>query len=175
MIAWTAGTASFFAGDMKAGLAYFDEAKRLLDARRDLRLWLRFHSISARWRLNAGILDGVPELLRTASVGLEILGNSHDVVELRQVEAKKALFLGEATEAARIMSAVLDDPVLGGPDISRGESEEILAEALLALGKHEAARERFRSAADHYEAEGRLKSALGAWRRSVVEEFQKNS
>ncbi len=170
MIAWTAGTAAFFAGDMQAGLAHFEVAKRLLDARRDLRLWLRFHSIAARWRLNSGILDGVDELLQVAAVGLEILGNSHDVVELRQVQAKRALFVGEPAEAAMLMSRVLNDPVLGGPTISRGESEEILAEALWALGKVEAARERFRAAAGSYEDEGRLKASVAAWRRSLVEE-----
>ena len=74
-------------------------------------------------RLDAGIVEGVPELVHTAALGLQILGNQHDVVELRQVEAKLALLTGDPQECARIMSAVLDDPVLGAPDVSRGASE----------------------------------------------------
>lgn len=171
MIAWTMGTAAFMAGDVARGLGFYDDAKRLLDARRDLRLWLRYHRSAARVRLDAGILEGVPELVRTATLGLEILGNHHDVVELRQVEAKLALLQGDPTAAARIMSGVLDDPVLGGADVSRGASEEILAEALLGLGRREAARERFEAAAREYEVEGRLRAAVDAWRRSVAEDI----
>lgn len=171
MIAWTLGTAAFMADDITAGLEHYDQAKGLLDARRDLRLWLRYHRSAARVRLDAGIVEGVPELVRTASLGLQILGNNHDLVELRQVEAKLALMTGEASEAARIMSEVLDDPVLGAQGISRGGSEQILAEALLALGKRDAARLRFRAAAQYYEAEGRLKAAVDAWRQSVHEEL----
>ena len=46
-------------------------------------------------RLDAGIVEGVPELVHTAALGLQILGNKHDVVELRQVEAKLALLTGD--------------------------------------------------------------------------------
>lgn len=171
LIAWTMGSAAFFGGDVSEGLRQHGVAKQLLDPRRDLRLWLRYHSIAARWRLNSGIIDGVAELLQTASLGLQILGNNYDVVELRQVEAKLALLNGDAAEAARIMSAVLDDPVLGAPEISRGGSEEMLAEALLALGQVDAARLRFAAAARQYEVEGRLRAAVDAWRRSADEKL----
>jgi hypothetical protein len=164
------GTAEFFAGEVTAGLEHHRRAKELLDARRDLRLWLRFHRSAASMRLDAGIVEGVPELVRTAALGLQILGNKHDVVELRQVEAKLALLNGDPTECARIMSGVLDDPVLGAPDISRGASELLLAEALLALGRPDAARERFIIAGREFEVEGRLKAAVDAWRLGVGEE-----
>ncbi len=175
LIAWTMGTAEFVAGNVAEGLAQHSLAKSKLDARRDLRLWLRFHRSAARCRLDAGIVEGVAELVKTASLGLQILGNSHDVVELRQVEAKLALLTGNATEAAQVMSAVLDDPVLGAQEISRGGSEEILADALLALGDREGARRRYAAAARQYESEGRLKSAVDAWRKSVGEEVLANS
>ncbi|MBI5028515.1 MAG: hypothetical protein HZB48_06895 [Actinobacteria bacterium] len=115
------------------------------------------------------------DLVRTASLGLEILGNSHDVVELRQVEAKLALLDGDAVEAARIISDVLDDPVLGAADISRGSSEEILAEAFQAMGRTAAARERFELAAREYESEGRLRAAVDAWRKAARQEVPKDS
>lgn len=174
MIAWTMGTAAFVAGRVEAGREYHTVARRQLDARRDLRLWLRFHRSAASCLVDAGIQDGVRELVRNASLGLEILGNHHDVVELRQVEAKLTLLEGDAVEAARIISGVLDDPVLGAPDISRGGSEEILAMALHAMGKTAAARERFELAAREYESEGRLRAAVEAWRRAAGEEVSRN-
>ena len=170
LIAWTMGTAEFVAGHLPAGLEHHQRAQKLLDARRDLRLWLRFHRSAARCRLDAGIVAGVPELVHTAALGLQILGNSHDVVELRQVEAKLALLIGDAAGCAQIMSGVLDDPVLGAPDISRGASELLLGEALLALGKGSAARGRFLAAGRQFEREGRLKAAVDAWRLVIGEE-----
>lgn len=175
MIAWTIGTAAFMAGKVEVGREHHARAKGQLDARRDLRLWLRFHRSAARCLLDAGIEDGVRDLVRTASLGLEILGNSHDVVELRQVEAKLALLDGDAVEAARIISDVLDDPVLGAADISRGSSEEILAEAFQAMGRTAAARERFELAAREYESEGRLRAAVDAWRKAARQEVPKDS
>jgi transcriptional regulator with XRE-family HTH domain len=169
LIAWTMGTAEFVAGEFAAGLEHHGRAQKLLDARRDLRLWLRFHRSAARCRLDAGIVEGVPELVHTAALGLQILGNNHDVVELRQVEAKLALLTGDPEGCARIMSAVLDDPVLGAPDISRGASEQLLAEALMALGKVDAARDRFLAAGRQFELEGRLKAAIDAWRLAMGE------
>jgi transcriptional regulator with XRE-family HTH domain len=169
MIAWTTGVAAFMAGNIGEGLAQHEQAREMLDARRDLRLWLRFHSIAARWRLNAGIVDGAQELIDTASLGLQILGNTYDVVELRQVMAMHALRTDRPVEAARILSEVLDDPVLGGENMSRGGSELILGHAFSALGRPEAARERYIRAALQYEAEGRLRAAVDAWRRSAGE------
>lgn len=168
MISWTLGTAAFMAGDVEQGLAHYQRAGELLDPRRDLRLWLRYHRSAARVRLDAGILDGVADLVQTASLGLQILGNNHDVVELRQVEAKLALLTGEAERGAQIMSEVLNDPVLGAPEISRGGSEQILAEALDALGYAENAAEHFRLAGQEYEREGRLWAAVEAWRRGAA-------
>ena len=170
MIAWTMGTAYFFGGEIAEGLRHHERARGLLDARRDLRLWLRFHSSAAHWRLNASILDGVEDLVKTASLGLQILGNSYDVVELRQVEAMFALRRNEPLEAARIMTEVLEDPVLGAEGMSRGNSELLLGHAFQALGKDDAARRRYQRAAVQFEDEGRLKAAVNAWRRSAGEE-----
>jgi transcriptional regulator with XRE-family HTH domain len=167
MIAWTVGAAAFVANDVEQGLRQQALAKDLLDPRRDLRLWLRFHSTTARWRLRAGITEGVAELLHTAALGLQIIGNSYDVVELRQSEAKLALLTGDVENATRIISAVLDDPVLGGKEMARGHGELVMAECLQAKGDGEGARRWFVSAAHQLEQEGRFKAALEAWRMAV--------
>ncbi len=170
MIAWTIGSVSFNGGDIEEGIRQHDLAKDLLDRRRDLRMWLRYNSTAARWRLNCGITEGVDDMLKTASLGLQILGNNYDVVELRQVEAMYAIRRGEPLEAARIMTEVLEDPVLGAEGMSRGNSEMVLAHAFRALGQVEAARRRYELAALQFEEEGRLRAAVNAWRRSVGEE-----
>lgn len=166
-IAWTAGVAAFMSGDIETGLSEHARAFELLDRRRDARLWLRFHSVAARWRLNAKVLDGVEELLQTASLGLQIVGNTYDVVELRQVEAMFALRTGEPAKAAAIINGLLEDPVLGAAEMSLGGSQLLLAHALLELGEAESARQQYRTAALQFETEGRLRAALDAWRRSA--------
>jgi transcriptional regulator with XRE-family HTH domain len=166
-IAWTVGAAAFVADDVAEGLRQQAAAKELLDPRRDLRLWLRFHSTSARWRLRAGIVEGVDELLQTASLGLQIIGNNYDVVELRQNEAQLALLKGDPGGALKVISAVLEDPVLGAPEMSRGNSELVMAECLEALGDSDGARRWFGSAARQLEREGRLRAALDAWRKTA--------
>jgi len=166
MIAWAIGTAEFAAGDVASGIAHHREAKELLDARRDLRLWSRFHRSAASCLLSAGIVDGVPQLVRTASLGLEILGNTYDLVELRQVEAQLALRTGDPVEALRITSEVLADPVMGATALSRSNTELLRAEALLALGREPEARAQFRGAAESLEHEGRMRAAVKAWRQS---------
>lgn len=174
MIAWAIGTAEFAAGEIAAGMAHHQEARELLDARRDLRLWSRFHRAAASCLLGAGIVDGVPELVRTAELGLEILGNDHDRAELRQVEAQLALQTGDPGEAVRISSEVLNDPVLGAKELSRSGTELVLAQALLALGRTGQAREQFRVAAAAFEAEGRMRAAVNAWRMSHEDCLEEN-
>lgn len=168
MIAWAVGTAEFAAGEVMAGIAHHQRARSLLDARRDLRLWSRFHRSAASCLLGAGIIDGVPELVRTAALGLEILGNVYDRVELRQVEAQLALHQGNPQEALRITSEVLADPVMGAASISRSNTELVRAEALQAMGRDAEAAEQFRLAAESLEREGRMRSAVDAWRRSLT-------
>lgn len=174
MIAWAIGTAEFVAGDVASGIAHHEQAQKLLDARRDLRLWSRFQRSAASCLLGAGITDGVAELVRTASLGIEILGNNHDLAELRQVEAQLALHSGDPEEAIRIASEVLADPVLGAKDLSRSGTELVLAQALDACGREEQAREQYRIAAEALEAEGRLAAAAQAWRRSVGQRNQES-
>ena len=98
------------------------------------------------------------------------------MVELRQVEAKLALLTGERRGGARIMSEVLDDPVLGAPDISRGASEQILARGAAARsGKTEAPASGSRAAAREFEREGRLRAAVDAWRLGIGRKFRRIS
>lgn len=175
MIAWAIGTAEFMAGDVESGIAHHRQAQGLLDARRDLRLWSRFQRSAASCLLGAGITDGVAELVRTASLGIEILGNNHDLAELRQVEAQLALHSGDAETAVRIASEVLADPVLGAKDVSRSGTELVLADALAACGREAEAREQYQVAAEALEAEGRMAAAAKAWRRSMERQAVESS
>ena len=168
-VAWTLGTAAYAMGDAAGGAVRYDEARTLLNPHRDLRLWLRFHRSDADRRLDTGSTQGVAELLRISSTGLEIIGNPFDVVELRQSWARLALLEGEPAKALSLIESLLADPVLGDPELNQPVSQAIRAEALWGLGRHAEARHHCRIAAELFEADGRLKLALSAYRRLVGE------
>ena len=168
-VAWTLGTAAYAMGDPDAGAARYDEARTLLNPHRDLRLWLRFHRSDADRRLDIGSTDGVAELLRVSATGLEIIGNNFDVVELRQSWARLALLEGDPTRALELVEDLLADPVLGDPEYNQGVSQAVLADALWSLGRCAEARRHCLVAAELFEADGRLKHALAAYRRLVGE------
>lgn len=169
MVAWTLGTAAYAMGDPLAGAEHYNRARELLNPHRDLRLWLRFHRSDADRRLDVGSTDGVAELLRVSSTGLEIIGNPFDVVELRQSWARLALLEQDYAQALTLIEGLLSDPVLGDPEYNQGMSQRIRAEALQNLGRCAEARESYRIAAELFEADGRLKPALEAYRRLATE------
>lgn len=169
MVAWTLGTAAYAMDDPPEGAKRYDQARELLNPHRDLRLWLRFHRSDADRRLDVGSTDGVAELLRVSSTGLEIIGNPFDVVELRQSWARLALLEDDHPQALSLIDGLLADPVLGNPEYNRGMSEWIRAEALQGLGRHAEARRHYLVAAEFFEADGRLKSAMDAYRRLTAE------
>ena len=171
MVAWTLGTAAFKAGDVEGGLAQHDQARQLLSPQRDLRMWLRFHRSAANCRLDAGITEGVGEMLRMSATGLEIMGNAADVVELRQARARLALIEGRVDETIAIIESVILDPVLENPTYGRGTSEYILAEALVRASRPQEAAEHFAAAARIYESEGRLKQSIDAWQKAAESGF----
>jgi Helix-turn-helix. len=172
MVEWTLGTAAIVAGEPASGVGHFERALSLLDSRRDVRLWLRLQRSFAEAKVDAGLLDGVAQMLQNASVGLSLVGNKHDLAELRQAEAKLALATGEPERAVELMEAVLADPVLGAPDVSHGFTRLVLANAYSALNKVGPAREQYAAAAIALENEGRLRTALRAWRQaSELEEI----
>lgn len=170
MVAWAIGTAAFKASDVARGLAWHAQAKALLDPQRDLRLWLRFHRAAANCRLDAGLTEGVPELLSVSATALEIVGNPLDVVELRQARARLALLQGDPATAISVIHSVMDDPALSASGYSRAVSELILADSASALGEHGVAREQYSLAARHFELEGRLTRAIEAWRKANAAE-----
>jgi hypothetical protein len=96
-----------------------------------------------------------------------MVGNSYDMAELRQAEAKYALVTGDAERARSLIQAVLDDPVYGAPEMGLGQSQLLLAQCLSALGEETAARQQFAVAAMQLEVEGRLRAAVDAWRCSA--------
>jgi len=165
MVAWTIGTAAYSAGDVSEGEERYRQAGEWLVPQRDLRLWLRFHRSLANCRLDTGQTDGVGELLRISSTGLEIIGNAFDVVDLRQAQARLALATGDPARTLEIVDGLLNDPVLGNPEYNRGMSEWIRGEALCALGRQPEARVQYAVAAHLFEEDGRLKQALEAYHR----------
>lgn len=169
MVAWTLGTAAYAMDDFEEGAAHYERARSLLNPHRDLRLWLRFHRSDADRRLDAHTTEGVSELLRISSTGLEIIGNPFDVVELRQSWARLASLEGDHQQALTIIEGLLADPVLGNPEYNRGMSEWIRAEALRGLNRCPEARKHYQTAAELFEVDGRLKQALDAYRRIVSE------
>lgn len=164
MVAWTIGTAAYNSGDTVEGEARYEQARGLLSPQRDLRLWLRLHRSHANCRLDGGTTEGVAELLRISSTGLEIIGNAFDVVDLRQARARLALLEHKPDVAASIIEDLLADPVLGDPEFNQGMSMWILASARQQLGQVEEAGRHFRAAGVLFEADGRLKQALEAYR-----------
>ncbi|MGB7963697.1 MAG: helix-turn-helix transcriptional regulator [Propionicimonas sp.] len=168
MVAWAIGTAAFKSSDVARGLAWHEQAKALLDPQRDLRLWLRFHRAAANCRLDAGLTEGVPELLRVSATALEIIGNPLDVVELRQAQARLALLEGDPATAMTVIRGIMDDPALGSSKYSRAASELILADSAAALGEHDLAVEQYSRAARDFELEGRLTKSIEAWRRATA-------
>ena len=166
MVEWTLGAVAIASGEPEAGVPHFEKALSLVDSRRDVRLWLRLQRTFAEAKVDAGILDGVPEMLQSASVGLSLVGNKHDLAELRQAEAKLALATGDPQRAAELMESVLADPALGAPDVSHGSTRLVLAHAYAALNRVGQAREQFAQAAIALENEGRLRTALRAWRQA---------
>jgi transcriptional regulator with XRE-family HTH domain len=166
LVMWTIGTAALKAGDAARGLEWHARAGELLSPQRDLRLWLRFHRSAANARLELGIVEGVAEMLRISSTGLEVIGNVPDVIELRQSLARLALLEGRPNDAIDLIRSVLDDPVMGLEKTTRGTSELLLAEGLAAVGDGGAAGH-FATAAELLERGGRLPEALRALRRAV--------
>lgn len=166
MVAWAIGTAAFKSQDVARGLAWHEQAKALLDPQRDLRLWLRFHRAAANCRLDAGLTEGVPELLSVSATALEIIGNPLDVVELRQTRARLALLQGDPATAMTLIRSVMDDSTLSASGYSQAVSEVILADSACALGEYDVAREQYSLAARHFEVEGRLTRAIEAWRKA---------
>lgn len=166
MVEWTLGTAAIAGGEPESGVGHFEKALSLLDSRRDVRLWLRLQRSFAEAKVDAGFLDGVEQMLQSAAVGLSLVGNKHDLVELRQAEAKLALATGEPERAAELLEAVLADPSLGAPDVSHGATRLVLANSYAALNKIGQAKEQYAAAAIALENEGRLRSALRAWRQA---------
>ncbi|MFT4294118.1 MAG: helix-turn-helix transcriptional regulator [Micropruina sp.] len=166
-IYWALGTAAFKSGNVAKGVEWHDLALEVLNPRRDLRLWLRLNRSAANCRLDAGITDGVPEMLEVARGGLTLIGTTFDVFELREAEAKLALLEGRPTEAAEMVTALLADPAMRPAVVSNGSGEELLAEIELDLGHSEQARAAFVRAAGAYAKQEKFRKASQCWQRAA--------
>lgn len=144
-----------------------DLAIELLSPRRDLRMWLRLNRSAANCRLEAGITDGVKEMLEVARGGLSLIGSVFDVFELRHAEAKLVLLEGRPLQAAELVRGLLADPAMRPAVVSSGRGEELLAEIELDLGRPGSARAAFIRAAGVYGKQEQFRQASQCWQRAA--------
>ncbi|MFZ1409931.1 MAG: helix-turn-helix transcriptional regulator [Micropruina sp.] len=163
-IMWTLGTAACRSGDVARGMEFFDRALSLLSPHRDLRLWLRLHRVIATSRLDAGLVEGVANLLQIASSGLAYLGHAYDILELRHAQAQLAVLEGRLTDAEELLTRTIDDPDLAEATSTNGLAHELLAETLMRLGRQEASLGAYVRAAKVYEAQNLHHAANRCWR-----------
>lgn len=159
-VAWVLGNVAFLTGDVTEGLAEHQQAMELFRPEVDLSLWARFRQASARMRLDAGLTDGVAELIDAAAAALSLVGSAADRANLEMVRAAQALAQGDPQSAVTLCDGVLE----GGTALSPQSSADLYVlrhRALLALDETAAARESLRAAAELYEE-------AGAWQRAVV-------
>lgn len=167
VIYWALGTAAFKSGNVAKGIELHDQALELLDPRRDLRLWLRLNRSTATCRLDAGVTDGVPELLAAARGGLHLIGSAFDVFELRHAEAKLVLLQGDAARAREMVTGLIADPAMRPAATTNGRAEELLADVELDLGDRAAARQAFVRAAGLYAKQEQYRTATQCWQRAA--------
>ena len=167
VIYWALGTASFKSGNVNKGLELHEAAMELLSPRRDLRMWLRLNRSAATCRLDAGITDGVQELLTVARSGLSLIGSVFDVFELRHAEAKLVFLDGRPQEAKNMVNALIADPAMRPAVITNGRAEELLADIELDLGHKSLARAAFVRAAGLYGTQEQFRQANLCWQRAA--------
>ncbi len=167
VIYWALGTAAFKSANVAKGLELHDLAMELLSPRRDLRMWLRLNRSAANCRLDAGITEGVKEMLEVARGGLSLIGTVFDMFELRLAEAKLALQEGRPLQAAELTEALLADPAMRPAVLSNGQGEELLAEIELDLGRPGRARAAFVRAAGLYSKQEQFRQASQCWQRAA--------
>lgn len=167
VIHWALGTAAFKSGNVTRGLELYDSALELLSPHRDLRMWLRLHRSAATCRVDAGITDGVMELLAVARSGLALIGNVYDMFELRHAEAKLAFLDGRPQEAKAMVEALIADPDMRPAVVTNGRAEELLADIELDLGHNALARGAFVRAAGLYGTQEQFRRANQCWQRAA--------
>lgn len=167
VIYWALGTASFKSGNVTKGLELHESAMELLSPRRDLRMWLRLNRSAATCRLDAGITDGVKQLLEVARSGLSLIGSVYDVFELRHAEAKLVFLDGQPQQARDLVKALIADPAMRPAVVTNGRAEELLADIELDLGHKSLARAAFVRAAGLYGTQEQFRQANLCWQRAA--------
>lgn len=167
VIHWALGTAAFKSGNVSKGMELHESAMDLLSPRRDLRMWLRLNRSTATCRLDAGITDGVNDMLEAARSGLNLIGSVYDVFELRHAEAKLVLLEGRPGQARDLVNILISDPAMRSAVITNGRAEELLAEIELDLGHKSLARAAFIRAAGRYGTQEQFRQANLCWQRAA--------
>lgn len=167
VIYWALGTASFKSGNVSKGLELHEAAMELLSPRRDLRMWLRLNRSAATCRLDAGIVDGVAQLLEAARGGLSLIGSVYDIFELRHAEAKLVFLTGDPARAKDLVTELIADSELRPAVVTNGRAEELMAQIELALGNRRKARSAFVRAAGRYGTQEMFRQANECWQRAA--------
>lgn len=92
--AWTLGNIALSQGHVEEGLALHNRSQQTLSPSTDFRNWERFPRASAYARLNAGVTEGVPELIERSKVTLPLSNNPDEYALLAYVEAAYNLAMG---------------------------------------------------------------------------------
>jgi transcriptional regulator with XRE-family HTH domain len=153
--AWAIGNVAFRRGEVEIGQEQHALAAKLLLPQADLETWAEFHKASARFKLQAGIVDdSVRESLLNAERGLTLVGTQLQRLELSLAQARYALL----TSDPRRGKELLDDV-----DGHRAVLDlEAVAELEECLGQYHAASNAPRQAARHLAEAARLHSEVGA-------------
>lgn len=162
-VAWVLGNVAFLTGDTAGGLAEHEQAMELFRPEVDLSLWARFRQASARMRLDAGLTEGVAELIDAAAAALSLVGSPADRANLEMVRAAQALAQGDAQSAVTLCDGVLEGDTALSPQ-SSADLYVLRHRAFIALDETALARESLRSAAELYEEAGAWQRAVTVWR-----------
>ena len=162
-IAWVIGNVAFLTGDVATGIKEHGLAEELFRPEVDLGLWARFRQASARMRLDAGLVDGVSDLVNSAAMALSLVGSPGDLANLEMVRATQALAAGEPRQALLLADGVLSEPSPLSPQ-SRADVHLLRHRAHLALDDIVGARDALRQAALLFETADAWQRASGAWR-----------
>ena len=160
---WSAGRVAGFQGRLSVALDHYRRAVALLEATEDTINLARAH-IGCAWTLNEA--TRAEEAQRHLSAAEKLLGGAPqpgDLASLRTEQAKAAIKLGEAEEAAARAREAIE--LLGDSDpAEQGVAWLALAEALTLQAEHPAADESFRRATGLLAEHGRSRECAQAYR-----------
>lgn len=159
--AWVLANVAMNAGQVDDGLAWQKEADQHLTPAGHFRSWVRWPTAAAEVRMNAGVLEGVPELLDAARSRVALAPNPEHAGSLASVQAQYLVATGDRSGAKAVLLDAVEHldvgPALKG-HLRMKLSEVVAAEGNLAEACAEALQ-----AAKFYTEAGALREAQRAF------------